>query len=248
MPPTAAHLQSVTSTAPLRSHQTAPSSSVTMQTGQPATSAWAAENLIPQPVLPGAARSKSAVTIYKAPAVSAVVTADDTDDSDDAMDEAEDDCSSGSGGGIGGNHLLPPQPVVITTVSTGPPTAPTYNPAASLVPSCPCGCKEDDDNKAQVYNHPDSPLSSPIKTSSATTTSSYQPQQQQQSPDAPLDMSMKGHVTPPPTPPESDREKFRCLYMLVDAAVGQLEKELKNKEKNGTSASSASTSQLAITA
>ena len=31
-------------------------------------------------------------------------------------------------------------------------------------------------------------------------------------------------VTPPPTPPEDDAEKFKCLYMLVDAALSQWEK------------------------
>lgn len=46
-------------------------------------------------------------------------------------------------------------------------------------------------------------------------------------------------VTPPPSPPEeSHREKFRCLYMLVDAAVDQLEKELQQKKAEEGAASS----------
>ncbi|KAK7078622.1 Homeobox protein tgif1 [Halocaridina rubra] len=32
-------------------------------------------------------------------------------------------------------------------------------------------------------------------------------------------------VTPPPTPPEDDADKFKCLYMLVDAALSQWEKQ-----------------------
>lgn len=32
-------------------------------------------------------------------------------------------------------------------------------------------------------------------------------------------------VTPPPTPPEEDGDKFKCLYMLVDAAISQWEKQ-----------------------
>ncbi|XP_076034992.1 uncharacterized protein LOC143021425 isoform X3 [Oratosquilla oratoria] len=32
-------------------------------------------------------------------------------------------------------------------------------------------------------------------------------------------------VTPPPTPPEDDQDKFKCLYMLVDAALSQWEKQ-----------------------
>lgn len=31
-------------------------------------------------------------------------------------------------------------------------------------------------------------------------------------------------VTPPPTPPDEEGDKFKCLYMLVDAAISQWEK------------------------
>ena len=37
--------------------------------------------------------------------------------------------------------------------------------------------------------------------------------------------------TPPPSPPENDRDKFRCLYLLVDAAVGQLEELERQKQR-----------------
>jgi len=152
----------------------------------------------------------------------------------------------------------------------------TYtNPAASLVPTCPCGCgnnshsagaksptSSDSGNSSSggssssgggpfrgnsAYSHPDSPLSSPLKSST-----NYYPTTTVESTtaDAPLDMSKtspmygggsqrehsyyNSEVTPPPTPPENDREKFRCLYLLVDAAVGQLEKELAARKPETT--------------
>ena len=37
--------------------------------------------------------------------------------------------------------------------------------------------------------------------------------------------------TPPPTPPENDRDKFRCLYLLVDAAMEQLEEIAAEKKR-----------------
>ncbi|XP_068231212.1 uncharacterized protein [Palaemon carinicauda] len=37
--------------------------------------------------------------------------------------------------------------------------------------------------------------------------------------------STPAQVTPPPTPPEDDADKFKCLYMLVDAALSQWEKQ-----------------------
>ncbi|QQP57993.1 TGIFlike, partial [Caligus rogercresseyi] len=69
---------------------------------------------------------------------------------------------------------------------------------------------------------PDSPISSPSKSSWPE--------------DAPLDMSKTssvlyggtGAITPPQSPPEEDeKDKFRCLYMLVDAAVDMRERELR---------------------
>ena len=41
--------------------------------------------------------------------------------------------------------------------------------------------------------------------------------------------------TPPPTPPENDRDKFRCLYLLVDAAMEQLDEIAAEKRRNSTS-------------
>jgi len=40
-----------------------------------------------------------------------------------------------------------------------------------------------------------------------------------------------GVHAPPPSPPEHDKEKFRGFYMLVDAAVGQLEKLSAEKQR-----------------
>ena len=40
--------------------------------------------------------------------------------------------------------------------------------------------------------------------------------------------------TPPPTPPENDRDKFRCLYLLVDAAMEQLEEITAEKRRHSS--------------
>ena len=40
--------------------------------------------------------------------------------------------------------------------------------------------------------------------------------------------------TPPPTPPENDRDKFRCLYLLVDAAMEQLDEIAAEKRRNSS--------------
>ena len=147
----------------------------------------------------------------------------------------------------------------------------SFNPAASLVSSCPCGCNDDDKGHSPSVppRLPDSPASSPAKvvitaqsaqqggagpghpyfhhspTSSSSSSSTSGVSSVDQNVEGPLDMSKtspmfsKDEVTPPPTPPEvSDREKFRCLYLLVDAAVGQLEREIASGERAATSASS----------
>ena len=43
-------------------------------------------------------------------------------------------------------------------------------------------------------------------------------------------LTSAGSETPPPSP-ENDRDKFRCLYLLVDAAVGQLEELERQKQR-----------------
>ncbi len=277
MPPTAAHLSGMSTPSgsasaagvPLRGH------SSHRWGGDPLTGGHQAIGAVMQ----SQNQSKDSITIYRA---AAAAHTDDTDDnrcedesdSEEAMSLNGDDSSSGSGTGGG---MVPPPPVVIASGGGGSSAhgpwphqksantnanANVYsNPAASLVPSCPCGCKGDDgavpapasssataasssssttSSAAQLY--PDSPESSPIKM--------RYPSSSADGGDAPLDMSKTspvygshkgghghhGHlhssnVTPPPSPPESDREKFRCLYMLVDAAVGQLEKEMAERKE-----------------
>jgi len=132
---------------------------------------------------------------------------------------------------------------------------PTFNPAASLITVCPCGCGNEEHQSGSENGSsfslpspppsnyqvtlPNTPDLSPLKSESLAF-------------EGPLDMSktspvygqtsnsmingMHGHhhandaETPPPSPPENDRDKFRCLYLLVDAAVGQLEELERQKQ------------------
>ena len=51
--------------------------------------------------------------------------------------------------------------------------------------------------------------------------------------------------TPPPPPPENDRDKFRCLYLLVDAAMEQLD-EIAAKKRRSSSTQEVSSLQITI--
>ena len=126
---------------------------------------------------------------------------------------------------------------------------PAFNPAASLITMCPCGCGKEDhssDNGSTASTLASGTSSFPLP---SPPPSSYQPVSLPNSPDlsplkdsydGPLDMSKTSPVfrmtagsteTPPPSPPENDRDKFRCLYLLVDAAVGQLEELEREKQR-----------------
>jgi len=143
--------------------------------------------------------------------------------------------------------------------------APAFNPAASLITMCPCGCgKEDHSDNGSTASSGSSAGSGPggmgVNSFSLPSPppSSYQvtlpntpdlsPLKSQDSFEGPLDMSKTSPVygvtitgpggtpsseTPPPSPPENDRDKFRCLYLLVDAAVGQLEEIERKKQQPG---------------
>lgn len=70
------------------------------------------------------------------------------------------------------------------------------------------------DAHSPAYTPSDSPLYPP------STPEHYVPQT-----DYNHSYSTPAQVTPPPTPPEDDADKFKCLYMLVDAALSQWEKQ-----------------------
>lgn len=139
--------------------------------------------------------------------------------------------------------------------------APAFNPAASLITMCPCGCgKEDHSDNGSTASSGSGPgglvnsfsLPSPPPNYQQVTlpnTPDLSPLKSQDSFEVPLDMSKtspfygvtmgstgtmgSSSETPPPSPPENDRDKFRCLYLLVDAAVGQLEELERQKQQPG---------------
>ena len=126
---------------------------------------------------------------------------------------------------------------------------------------CPCGCgKEDHSDNGSTASSGSGPgglvnsfsLPSPPPNYQQVTlpnTPDLSPLKSQDSFEVPLDMSKtspfygvtmgstgtmgSSSETPPPSPPENDRDKFRCLYLLVDAAVGQLEELERQKQQPG---------------
>jgi len=139
--------------------------------------------------------------------------------------------------------------------------APQFNPAASLITMCPCGCgKEDHSDNGSTASSGSGPGGLVNSFSLPSPPPNYQQVTLPNTPDlsplkshdlfeVPLDMSKtspfygvtmgstgtmgSSSETPPPSPPENDRDKFRCLYLLVDAAVGQLEELERQKQQPG---------------
>jgi len=131
---------------------------------------------------------------------------------------------------------------------------PAFNPAAALITMCPCGCGKEDhssDNGSTAssgsgglvpsFSLPSPPPSSYQASVTLPNTPDLSPLKSvHDSFEGPLDMSKTSPVygltsaseTPPPSPPENDRDKFRCLYLLVDAAVGQLEELERQKQRS----------------
>lgn len=160
---------------------------------------------------------------------------------EDHMDDSEDDSEEMSQDPEPRSNLMPWH------------LNPAFNPAASLITMCPCGCGKEDhsDNGSTASSTGSGPLGansfslpSPPPSSHQTVTlpntPDLSPLKSQDSFEGPLDMSKTSPVyglmtgnseTPPPSPPENDRDKFRCLYLLVDAAVGQLEEIERQKQR-----------------
>lgn len=101
-----------------------------------------------------------------------------------------------------------------TTAPTAPAPAPTTAPnfvAEVTATNSPVYT----DTHSPTYTPNDSPLYPP------STPEHYVPQTEY----AHHAFNTSAQVTPPPTPPEDDADKFKCLYMLVDAALSQWEKQ-----------------------
>jgi len=121
---------------------------------------------------------------------------------------------------------------------------PTFNPARDLIPVCPCGCGDKEHHSGSDHGSSFSLPSPPPSSYQVTLPNTPDLSPLKSEPfEGPLDMSKTSPVygqtsligqvsdeTPPPSPPENDRDKFRCLYLLVDAAVGQLEELERQKQ------------------
>ena len=200
MPPTAAHLSGLPAAGPTAGPLRTAAAVVATQHNN---HQWADQlmgggaQLPMQPIQQGQPGSKpDIITIYRAARASHdEVSCDSEDDmEDDAMSLNGDDSSSGCGSsGAGTASLLPPPPpvtVTVTQTAAAHAQTPHYsNPAASLVPACPCGCKEDEEKAAgklpsaggPAHVYPESPASSPVKSRYPSTSSGAS--------DGPLDMS-----------------------------------------------------------
>ena len=198
MPPTAAHLSGLPA-APAAGHAGPLRTAAAVVATQHNNHQWAdqlmgghgqpMQPLVQQPLQqPGS--KPDIITIYRAARAShddgSCDSEDDMDDGDEAMSLNGDDSSSGGSGAGTASLLPPPPPVTVTVTQAAAAPHPHYsNPAASLVPACPCGCKEDEDKAAKLpagaHVYPESPASSPIKSRYPSTSSG--------SSDGPLDMS-----------------------------------------------------------
>ena len=200
MPPTAAHLSGLPAapagpTGPLRTAAAVVATQHNNHQWADQLMGGGGQQALMQPIMqqpqqqPG---KPDIITIYRAARAShdegSCDSEDEMEDCEEAMSLNGDDSSSGGSGAGPASLLPPPPPVTVTVTQTAAAAAPHphySNPAASLVPACPCGCKEDEDKVAKLpagaHVYPESPASSPIKSRYPSTSSG--------SSDGPLDMS-----------------------------------------------------------
>ena len=128
-----------------------------------------------------------------------------------------------------------------------------FNPAGSLITVCPCGCGKEDhsgENSSSGcsslpsppatcnFTLPESPELSPVKHLGFSSSRCHYNNQSDCSSvsstfldDSPLDMSKTSPMFGMTKEQENDRDKFSCLYLLVDAAVNQLEEIAAKKRR-----------------
>lgn len=122
--------------------------------------------------------------------------------------------------GCGSESDHTPQTFTTNTSSTAPPPPPQQTTAPNFVTEVTASAAAANstiytDAHSPAYTPNDSPLYPP------STPEHYVPQTDYNH----HTYTTPAQVTPPPTPPEDDADKFKCLYMLVDAALSQWEKQ-----------------------